>query len=34
LQGLAVVETNTGVRDLLMPTAGGGCTLVAVGLQE
>jgi hypothetical protein len=34
LQGLAVVETNTGIRDLLMPTAGGGCTLVAVGLQE
>ncbi|MGH7065729.1 MAG: hypothetical protein ACREET_16775 [Stellaceae bacterium] len=34
LEGLAVVQTNTGVRDLLMPTAGGGCTLVAVGVQE
>jgi subtilisin family serine protease len=34
LQGLAVVQTNTGVRDLLLPTAGGGCTLVAVGVQE
>jgi len=34
LQGLAVVQSNTGVRDLLLPTAGDGCTLVAVGLQE
>ena len=34
LQGLAVVQTNLGIRDLLMPTVGGGCTLVAVGLQE
>jgi hypothetical protein len=34
LQGLAVVQTQFGVRNLLMPTAGGGCTLVAVGVQE
>ena len=34
LQGLAVVQTNLGIRDLLMPTVGGGCALVAVGLQE
>jgi hypothetical protein len=34
LQGLAVVQTELGVRNLLLPTAGGGCTLVAVGLQE
>ncbi|MGH7028950.1 MAG: hypothetical protein ACREE9_21845, partial [Stellaceae bacterium] len=34
LRGLAVVQTNLGARDLLMPTVGGGCTLVAVGLRE
>jgi hypothetical protein len=34
LRGLAVVQTNSGVRDLLMPTVGGGCTLVAVGVEE
>lgn len=34
LQGLAVVQTNLGTRDLLMPTVGGGCALVAVGVQE
>ena len=34
LEGLPVVQTAAGVRNLLLPTAGGGCTLVAVGLQE
>lgn len=34
LQGMAVVQTNLGARDLLMPAVGGGCTLVAVGLQQ
>lgn len=34
LRGLAVVETRLGVRNLLMPTLGGGCTLVAVGVQQ
>ncbi|HEY3912314.1 MAG TPA: hypothetical protein VGM07_20870 [Stellaceae bacterium] len=34
LRGLAIVQTNLGVRDILMPTVGGGCTLVAVGVEE
>ena len=34
LEGLPVVQSASGVRNLLLPTAGGGCTLVAVGLQE
>ncbi len=34
LQGLLVVQTKSGFRDILLPTAGGGCALVAVGVQE
>ncbi len=34
LQGLPVVDTKSGVRNLLLPTAGGGCTLVAIAVQE
>jgi hypothetical protein len=33
LQALAIVETKGGVRDLLLPTAGGGCVIVAIGVR-
>jgi hypothetical protein len=33
LQALPVVETKGGVRNLLLPTAGGGCVIVAVGIR-
>jgi hypothetical protein len=33
LQALPVVETKGGGRDVLMPTAGGGCVIVAIGLR-
>jgi hypothetical protein len=33
LRALPVVETKTGIRNVLMPTAGGGCVLIAVGLR-
>jgi hypothetical protein len=28
------VETKTGYRDVLIPTAGGGCVVVSVGLRQ
>ena len=34
LRALPVVETKTGYRDVLIPTAGGGCVLIAVGLRQ
>ena len=33
LRALPVVETKKGYRDVLIPTAGGGCVLVSVGLR-
>ncbi len=33
LQALPVVEGKGGVRDLLLPTAGGGCVIVAIGIR-
>jgi hypothetical protein len=33
LQALPVVETKTGARDILLPSAGGGCVIVAIGLK-
>jgi hypothetical protein len=33
LRALPVVETKAGVRNVLMPTAGGGCVVIAVGLR-
>jgi hypothetical protein len=33
LQAVPLVETKTGMRDLLLPTAGGGCVIVAIGLK-
>jgi hypothetical protein len=33
LQALPVVETKTGGRDILLPSAGGGCVIVATGLK-
>ena len=32
--GLPIVETKAGLRVILLPTTGGGCTIVAVGQQE
>ena len=34
LRALPVVETKSGFRDVLIPTAGGGCVLVVVGLPR
>jgi hypothetical protein len=34
LQALPVIETKTGSRDVLIPTAGGGCVLLAVSLRQ
>ena len=34
LRALPVVETKSGSRDVLIPTVGGGCVLVAVGLRQ
>lgn len=34
LGALPVVETKTGYRDLLLPSAGGGCVVVSVGLRQ
>ena len=33
LRALPVVETKGGYRDILIPTAGGGCVLVSVGMR-
>ncbi|SDR34132.1 hypothetical protein SAMN05444161_2965 [Rhizobiales bacterium GAS191] len=33
LQALPVVETKGGIRDILLPTAGGGCVIVAVAIR-
>jgi hypothetical protein len=33
LQAIPLVQTKTGVRDLLLPTAGGGCVIVAIGVR-
>jgi hypothetical protein len=33
LTSLPVVQTKNGFRDILLPTAGGGCVVVAVGLR-
>jgi len=33
LQALPVVETKTGAKDILLPSAGGGCVIVAIGLR-
>jgi hypothetical protein len=33
LRGLPVVETKTGFRNVLLPTMGGGCVVIAVGLR-
>lgn len=33
LQALPVVETKSGARDILLPSAGGGCVVVAIGLR-
>jgi hypothetical protein len=33
LRSLPVVQTRNGFRDILLPTAGGGCVVVAVGLR-
>ena len=33
LQALPVVETKSGARDILLPSAGGGCVVVAIGLK-
>lgn len=34
LGALPVVETKAGYRDLLLPSAGGGCVLIAVSLRQ
>ncbi len=34
LRALPVVETKNGYRDVLIPTAGGGCVLVSVGMRQ
>jgi len=34
LRALPVVETKAGSRDVLIPTSGGGCAVVAVGMRE
>lgn len=34
LQALPVIETKSGSRDVLIPTAGGGCALLAVSLRQ
>ena len=34
LRALPVVETKKGYRDVLIPTTGGGCVLVSVGLRQ
>jgi hypothetical protein len=34
LRALPVVETKNGYRDVLIPTAGGGCVLVSVGIRQ
>ena len=33
-QALPVVEANSGSRNVLIPTAGGGCVVIAVGLRQ
>ena len=33
LRALPVVETKTGTRDVLIPTSGGGCAVVGVGVR-
>jgi hypothetical protein len=33
LQALPVVETKNGIRDVLLPSSGGGCVIVAVALR-
>jgi len=34
LRALPVVETKNGYRDVLIPTTGGGCVLVSVGMRQ
>jgi hypothetical protein len=34
LRDLPVIETKVGIRNLLIPTAGAGCVLVAVAVQQ
>jgi hypothetical protein len=34
LRALPVVETKLGYRDVLIPTAGGGCVLVSIGMRQ
>ena len=34
LRALPVVETKAGYRDVLIPTTGGGCVVVSVGLRQ
>src|SRR5262249_39307321 len=34
LRALRVVETKHGYRDVLIPTSGGGCVLVSVGMRQ
>lgn len=34
LRALPVVETKNGYRDVLIPTSGGGCVLVSVGIKQ
>jgi hypothetical protein len=34
LHDLPVVETKSGMREVLIPTAGGGCVVVAVGVRK
>lgn len=34
LRALPVVETKAGSRDVLIPTSGGGCAVVAVGMRQ
>ena len=33
LQALPLVETKTGAREILLPSAGGGCVVVSIGLK-
>jgi hypothetical protein len=34
LRALPVVETKNGYRDVLIPSAGGGCVLVSIGMRQ
>jgi hypothetical protein len=34
LQALPVIETKSGSRDVLIPTAGGGCVVLAVSSRQ